>query len=34
MHIVYEFIDLLEFYILSKSQTNAALKQKRLNVLR
>ncbi|CAI6367525.1 unnamed protein product [Macrosiphum euphorbiae] len=34
MNIVYEFIDLLEFYILSKSQTNAELKQKRLNVLR
>ncbi|XP_060879384.1 uncharacterized protein LOC132951605 [Metopolophium dirhodum] len=34
MNIVHEFIDLLEFYVLSKSQTNAALKQKRLNVLR
>ncbi|XP_025203994.1 uncharacterized protein LOC112600885 [Melanaphis sacchari] len=34
MNIVDEFIDLLEFYTLSKSQTNSALKEKQLNVLR
>ncbi|XP_015379520.1 PREDICTED: uncharacterized protein LOC107173474 isoform X2 [Diuraphis noxia] len=34
IQVVYEFKDLLEFYILSKSQTNAALKQNKLNVLR
>ncbi|XP_026810744.1 uncharacterized protein LOC113552198 [Rhopalosiphum maidis] len=34
MNIVDEFIELLEFYMLSKSQTNSTLKEKQLNVLR
>lgn len=34
MNVVDEFIELLEFYMLSKNQISSDLKEKQLNVLR